>query len=90
MKKGKFLKWMLLISIINIEVFTVVILLLVLIIGYEPMTLVQCFFLFWGTEIGLLMLKTLIDDKTENNIINQANYAYNLYDDTNGLEEWND
>ena len=48
MKKGKFLKWMLLISIINIEVFTVVILLLVLIIGYEPMTLVQCFFFVLG------------------------------------------
>lgn len=64
-KKGLFGKVILVYSLTFISVFTVVVLIIFAKTGYEPSSLVQWVYTFWGLEIAALLIKKIIDKKSE-------------------------
>lgn len=58
-----FKKAVLYLAFIHISIFTIWQMIVFTITGNEASTLIQWFFTLWGVEVGLLMLKTLLDDR---------------------------
>ena len=85
MKKGLFAKAILIFCFIFITVFTVVVLINFIITGYEPSSLIQWVYTFWGCELVLLILKKVFDKKqsaaAEKELL--SNYSSNNLDDSN-------
>lgn len=61
--KKQFKKRVLLLAFIQITIFTIWQMIVFSITGNEASTLIQWFFTLWGVEVGLLMLKTLLEDR---------------------------
>lgn len=61
---SSFMKMVLLLAFIQITVYTIWQMVVFTITGLEASTLTQWFFTLWGIEVGLLMLKKILENKT--------------------------
>lgn len=63
--KNNFMKLVLVVAFVQITLYTVWQMVVFTMTGNEASTLTQWLFTLWGIEIGLLMLKRLLDDKRD-------------------------
>lgn len=61
--KIQYMKMVLRLAFVQITVFTVWQMIVFTITGNEASTLIQWFFTLWGIEVGLLMLKKILEGK---------------------------
>ena len=61
--KKQFMKRVLLLAFIQVTIFTIWQMVVFTITGNEASTLIQCFFTLWGVEVGLLMLKKILEGR---------------------------
>lgn len=62
-QKKKFMKRVLLLAFIQVTIFTIWQMVVFTITGNEASTLIQWFFTLWGVEVGLLMLKKILEGR---------------------------
>lgn len=61
--KKQFMKRVLLLAFIQVTIFTIWQMVVFTITGNEASTLIQWFFTLWGVEVGLLMLKKILEGR---------------------------
>ena len=61
--KKQFMKRVLLLAFIQVTSFTIWQMVVFTITGNEAATLIQWFFTLWGVEVGLLMLKKILEGR---------------------------
>ena len=61
--KKQYMKRVLLLAFVQITTFTIWQMVVFTITGNEADTLIQWFFTLWGVEVGLLMLKKILEGK---------------------------
>ena len=61
--KNQFMKRVLLLAFIQVTIFTIWQMVVFTITGNEASTLIQWFFTLWGVEVGLLMLKKILEGR---------------------------
>ena len=61
--KKQFIKRVLLLAFIQVTIFTIWQMVVFTITGNEASTLIQWFFTLWGVEVGLLMLKKILEGR---------------------------
>lgn len=61
--KKQFMKRVLLLAFIQVTIFTIWQMVVFTITGNEASTLIQWFFTLWGVEVGLLMLKKILESR---------------------------
>lgn len=61
--KKQFMKRVLLLAFIQVTIFTLWQMVVFTITGNEASTLIQWFFTLWGVEVGLLMLKKILEGR---------------------------
>lgn len=65
--KKQFMKRVLLLAFVQITIFTIWQMIVFTVTGNEASTLIQWFFTLWGVEVGLLMLKRIIETRRTKN-----------------------
>lgn len=66
--KKQFMKRVLLLAFIQVTIFTIWQMVVFTITGNEAATLIQWFFTLWGVEVGLLMLKKILEGRKPKDI----------------------
>ena len=61
--KKQYMKRVLMLAFVQITIFTIWQMVVFTITGNEASTLIQWFFTLWGVEVGLLMLKKILEGK---------------------------
>lgn len=61
--KKQYMKRVLLLAFVQITIFTIWQMVVFTITGNEASTLIQWFFTLWGVEVGLLMLKKILEGR---------------------------
>ena len=61
--KKQFMKRVLLLAFIQVTIFTIWQMVVFTITGNEASTLIQWFFTLWGVEVGLLMMKKILEGR---------------------------
>lgn len=63
LEKGSFMKFVLILAFSQLTIYTIWQMVVFTFTGNEASTLTQWFFTLWGLEIGLLMLKKILEQK---------------------------
>ena len=71
--KNNFMKLVLVVAFVQITIYTIWQMVVFTVTGNEASTLTQWLFTLWGIEIGLLMLKRLLDDKRDKGGVSDGN-----------------
>ena len=65
---GNFMAFVVKLAFVQLTIFSLWQMTVFTITGNEASTLTQWFFTFWGVEVGLMMLKKLIDNRNKRNL----------------------